>query len=134
MIALFGILAYIDNVRSGLEVRSLDGVGGAKVPTFQAVIYFLTIWTAVSVPLGLLLAAAIKLGAGEGLPPDQIDRESEAPSPVRQRDPAVAEKRTMAKILFLRKKSACQSRESVSSLTESHSQATDFAYPESLLC
>ena len=111
LIALFGILAYIDNVRSGLdEVRPLDGVGGAKVPTFQAVVYFLLIWTAVSVPLGLLLAAMIKFGAGEGLPPDQTDQEFEAPSPVRQRDPVVAEKRAMATILFFRKKNARQSR------------------------
>ena len=79
-----------------------------KVPTFQAVVYFLLIWTAVSVPLGLVLGAMIKFGAGEGLPPDQIDLEFEAPSPVRQRDPVVAEKR--AKILFFRKKSARQSR------------------------
>jgi hypothetical protein len=85
------------------------------VPTFQAVVYFLLIWTAVSVPLALVLAAIIKFGAGEGLPPDQIDRAFEAPSPVRQRDPVVAEKRTMAKILFSGKTSARQSEESVSS-------------------
>ena len=114
-IALFGILAYIDNVRSGLEVRPLDGVGGAKVPTFQAVVCFLLIWTAVSVPLALALGKIIKFGADEGLPPDPIDREFEAPSPVRQRNPVAAEKRTMAKILFFRKKSARQSEESVSS-------------------
>ena len=77
---------------------------------FKQSVYFLLIWTAVSVPLGLLLAAVIKFGAGEGLPPDQIDREFGTPSPVRQRDSVVAEKRTMATILFFRKKSARQSR------------------------
>ena len=83
------------------------------MPSFQAVVYFLLIWTAVSVPLGLVLGAIIKFGAGEGLLPDQIDLEFEAPSPVRQRDPVVAEKR--AEILFFRKTSARQSEESVSS-------------------
>ena len=87
LLALFGILAYIDIVRSGFEVRPLDEVGGAKVPTFQAVVYFLLIWTAVSVPLALVLAATIRFGTDEGLPPDQTDREFEAPLPVRQRDP-----------------------------------------------
>jgi hypothetical protein len=66
------------------------------VPSFQAVIYFLLIWTAVSIPLGMLLGAMIKFGAGERLPSDQTDRKFEAPSLVRQRDPVVAEKRTMA--------------------------------------
>jgi hypothetical protein len=85
------------------------------VPSFQAVIYFLIIWTAVSVLLGLLLGALIKFGAGEGLPPDQIDGKFGAPLLVRQRDPVVAERRTMATILFFRKKNARQSRKSVSS-------------------
>ncbi len=66
------------------------------MPTFQAVVYFLLIWTAVSIPLGMLLGAMIKFGAGDGLPSDQTDRKFEAPSLVRQRDPVVAEKRTMA--------------------------------------
>jgi hypothetical protein len=115
LIALFGILAYIDSVRSGFRTRSTFGwVGGAKVPTFQAVIYFLIIWTAVSVPLGLLLAAVIKFGAGEELPPDQTDQEFGPPAS-EARDSVVAEKRTMATILFLRNKTARQSQESVSS-------------------
>jgi hypothetical protein len=89
----------------------LDGVGGAKVPSFQAVIYFLLIWTAVSIPLGMLLGAMIKFGAGDGLPSDQTDRKFEAPSLARQGDPVVAEKRTMAAIPIFRRKSARQSRE-----------------------
>jgi hypothetical protein len=92
----------------------LDGVGGAKVPTFQAVVYFLLIWTAVSVPLGLLLAALIKFGTGEGLPPDQTDQEFGPPAS-EARDSVVAEKRSMATVLFFRKKNARQSQESVSS-------------------
>jgi hypothetical protein len=67
------------------------------VPSFQAVVYFLLIWTAVSIPLGLLLGAIIRFGAGDELPSDQIDREFGAPSLVKHRDPVVvAEKRTMA--------------------------------------
>jgi hypothetical protein len=89
------------------------------VPSFQAVVYFLLIWTAVSVPLGLVLAAIIKFGAGDGLASDQIDREFGAPPLVRQRDPVVAEKRTMASILIFRRNSARESRESVSGSTAS---------------
>jgi thymidine phosphorylase len=85
------------------------------VPSFQAVVYFLLVWTAVSVPLSLLLAAVIKFGTGEARPPDQIDREFGTPLLVRQHDSVVAEKRTIAKILFFRKTSARQSQESVSS-------------------
>jgi hypothetical protein len=84
------------------------------VPTFHAVIYFLIIWTAVSVPLGLLLAALIKFGAGEGLPPDQTDQEFGPPAS-EARDSVVAEKRSVATILFFRRKNAHQSQESVSS-------------------
>jgi hypothetical protein len=90
----------------------LDGVGGAKVPSFQAVVYFLLIWTAVSIPLGMLVGAMIKFGAGESRPSDQTDRKFEAPSLVRQRDPVVAEKRTMA-ARFSGIKSARQSREGI---------------------
>jgi len=63
----------------------------------------------------LLLARVIKFGAGEGPPPDQIDREFGTPLPVKQSDSVVAEKRTAATILFFRKKNAHQSQESVSS-------------------
>ena len=77
------------------------------MPSFQAVIYFLLIWTAVSIPLGMLLGAMIKFGAGESRPSDQTDRKFEEPSLVRQRDPVVAEKRTMARF------SARQSREGI---------------------
>jgi hypothetical protein len=80
------------------------------VPSFQAVIYFLLIWTAVSVPLGLLLGAMIRFGAGDGLPSDQIDRKIGTPL---RRDPVVGEKRTMATNLPFRKKNARQSRKRV---------------------
>jgi len=83
------------------------------VPTFQAVLYFLIIWTAISVPLGLLLARVIKFGTGEGLPPDQTDQEFGTPAS-EARDSVIAEKRTMATVLFFRKKNARQSQESVS--------------------
>lgn len=89
----------------------MDGIGGAKVPSFHAVICFLLIWTAVSVPLGLLLGAMIRFGARDGLPSDQIDRKLGTPSLVRQRDPVGAEERT---ILIFRNTNARQSRESVS--------------------
>src|SRR5271154_522328 len=62
----------------------------------------------------MLLGAMIKFGAGEGLPPDQIDRKFGTPSLVRQSDPVGAEKR-IATILTFRKKNARQSRKSVSS-------------------
>jgi hypothetical protein len=84
------------------------------VPTFQAVVYFLIIWTAISVPLGLLLARVIKFGTGEGLPSDQTDQEFGTPAS-EARNSVVAEKHTMAIILFFRKKNARQSQESVSS-------------------
>ena len=60
----------------------------------------------------MLLGAMIKFGAGERLPSDQTDRKFEAPSLVRQRDPVVAEKRTMA-ARFSEIKSARQSREGI---------------------
>jgi hypothetical protein len=84
------------------------------VPTFQAVVYFLIIWTAISVPLGLLLARVIKFGTGEGLPSDQTDQEFGTPAS-EARNSVVAEKHTMATILFFRKENARQSQESVSS-------------------
>jgi hypothetical protein len=72
------------------------------VPSFQAVIYFLLIWTAVSVPLGLLLGSMIRVGAGDWLRSDQIDRKFGTPLLLRRRDPVVAEKRTVATILPFR--------------------------------
>jgi hypothetical protein len=107
----------------------LDGVGGAKVPTFQAVVYFLIIWTAISVPLGLklLLARVIKFGTGEGLPSDQADQELGTPAS-EARDSVVAEKHTMATILFFGNKNARQSQESVSSSGGSPTALTEPAH------
>jgi hypothetical protein len=61
------------------------------MPSPQTVIYFLLVWTFVSIPLAMLLGAMIKFGADGEL--DQIDRKLWTPSRESRRVPAVAEKR-----------------------------------------
>ena len=63
------------------------------MPSPQTVIYFLLIWTFVSIPLAMLVGAMIKFGADGKLPFDQIDRKLRTPSRETRRVPAVAEKR-----------------------------------------
>jgi hypothetical protein len=60
------------------------------MPSPQTVIYFLLIWTFVSIPLAMLVGAMIKFGADGKLPSDQIDRKLRTPQQTR-RVPAVAE-------------------------------------------
>jgi hypothetical protein len=63
------------------------------MPSPQAVIYFLLIWTFVSVPLAMLVGAVIKFGADDKLSFDQIDRKLQTPSREMRRVAVVAEKR-----------------------------------------
>jgi hypothetical protein len=60
------------------------------MPSPQTVIYFLLIWTFVSIPLAMLVGAMIKFGADGTLPSDQIDRKLRTPQQTRHA-PAVAE-------------------------------------------
>jgi hypothetical protein len=63
------------------------------MPSPQTVIYFLFIWTFVSVPLAMLVGAMIRFGADGNLRFDQIDRKLQTPPRETRRGPAVAEKR-----------------------------------------
>jgi hypothetical protein len=58
----------------------------------QVVIYFLLIWTFVSIPLALLVGAMIGFGADGKLPFDQTGQELRTPSREMRRVPAAAEK------------------------------------------
>ena len=63
------------------------------MPSPQTVIYFLLIWTFVSIPLAMLVGAMIKFGADGELPLDQIDRKLGTPLRETRRVSAVAEQR-----------------------------------------
>jgi hypothetical protein len=63
------------------------------MPSPQTVIYFLLIWTFVSIPLAMLVGAMIKFGADGQLPFDRIDRKLRTPSRETRLVSTVAEKR-----------------------------------------
>jgi len=63
------------------------------MPSLQAAIYFLLVWTFVSIPLAMLVGAMIKFGADGKLPLAQSDRKLRAPSRETRSVPAAMEKR-----------------------------------------
>jgi hypothetical protein len=63
------------------------------MPSPQAAIYFLLIWTFISIPLAMLVGAMIRFGADGKLPFNRIDRKFRTPSPETRRVSAAAEKR-----------------------------------------
>ncbi len=61
------------------------------MPSSQTVIFLLLLWTAVSLPLAMLVGAMIKFGARDGLPSDQSDRKFGTPARARRLDLAGVE-------------------------------------------
>jgi hypothetical protein len=63
------------------------------MPSPQAAIYFLLLWTLASIPLAMLVGAMIKFGADGKVRFDQVDRKLRTSSLKTRCVPAVAEKR-----------------------------------------